>query len=83
MAIQREGMHHDRGAADVTSPDSTLKQSPLTENLTGRGCSGQFTLSYQLLPFSGRTLDGALPQNRTTTRFADATSKSLASLIPR
>ncbi len=35
-------------------------------NLTGAAHHGQFTLSYRLLPFSGRTLDGSPPQNRTT-----------------
>jgi hypothetical protein len=35
-------------------------------NLTCAAASGQFTLSYRLLPFSSRTLVGSLPQNRTT-----------------
>jgi hypothetical protein len=60
-------MHSNLGAVDATSPNSTPKQSPLAENLTGAGCSGQFTLSYQLLPFSGRSLVSGLPQNRTST----------------
>ncbi len=46
-------------------PDVTRHNPSDTPNLTGEGRRRQLTVSYRLLPFSGRTLVGKAPQKAT------------------
>src|ERR1700734_3487673 len=64
--LKREGNAFlQTGLADAGARYS-IPQLPLERaNLTGVVGCGQLTLSYRLLPFSGRSLVGSMPQNRT------------------
>src|ERR1700761_6109452 len=51
------------------------KSTPLDGNFTGEAPMGQLTLSYRVLPFSGRTLVGNAPQIRVLDSEQSAKAK--------
>jgi hypothetical protein len=70
MAIATSGERISTKGAGRQVPETQVPEtrSPKTipsneGNLTGVAGTGQLTLSYRLLPFSGRSLVGSLPQN--------------------
>jgi hypothetical protein len=69
---------YKRGLANASARYSSPNIPSNAANLTGVGPSGQLTLSYRLLPFSGRSLVGALPQNRAADVSKSQVSYSFA-----